>query len=472
MLNTLLALLTTLLTLAGAVLAFRAARTARTPQGALGWAIFLVAAPWLAIPAYLFLGHSRYPGYVSARRASVAVVRALDLLRHFHRARLNEAPGGPLGRVVAFEEMARLPLVSGNAAELLIDGERAFDSMFEAIEQARSYVLVAFYILRDDAVGQDLKQRLIAKARAGVDVHVLYDALGSLGLPDRYLQELREAGIEIENFHALRQARSRFQRNFRNHRKIVVTDGHVAFVGGLNVGDEYLGRSARFGHWRDTHLRLEGPVVAQVQLVFAEDWHWATDEQPALHWKPHAAEADLDAMVVAPGPADAMETGSLYFCNAIGSARRRLWIASPYFVPDIDVLSALKLAALRGVDVRILVADKRDHLLVWLAAFAYFDEARAAGVKIFRYTDGFLHQKVVLVDDELASIGSVNLDNRSCRLNFEITALVFDRGFAAQVAAMLEADFERSFLFETTLDEGPLWRRYGAPVARLFAPVL
>ncbi|MEX0759154.1 MAG: cardiolipin synthase [Tistlia sp.] len=472
MLNTLIALLTTLLTLVGAVLAFRAARTARTPQGALGWAIFLVAAPWLAIPAYLFLGQARYPGYVSARRASVAVVRALDLLRHLHRARLADAPGGPLARIVAFEELARLPLVSGNAAELLIDGERAFESMFEAIEQARSYVLVAFYILRDDAVGQDLKRRLIAKAEAGIDVHVLYDALGSWGLPDRYLEELREAGVEIENFHARRRPRSRFQRNFRNHRKIVVADGHVAFVGGLNVGDEYLGRSARFGHWRDTHLRLEGPVVAQVQLVFAEDWHWATGEHPALHWKPRAPEAELDAMILAPGPADVMETGSLFFCNAIGAARRRLWIASPYFVPDVDLLSALKLAALRGVDVRILVADRRDHLVVWLAAFAFFDEVREAGVKIHRYTDGFLHQKVLLVDDELASVGSVNLDNRSCRLNFEITALVFDRGFAAQVEAMLEADFERSFLFETGLDEGPLWRRYGAPMARLFAPVL
>lgn len=473
MLSSLITLLTIVLEIVGLVFAYKAVRTARTPQGAVGWVAFLVAVPYLAIPAYLFLGHTRYPGYVSARRASRAVVRALDQLGHVYRAGHAEAQHDAQGTVAAFEQLAEMPLVSGNAAELLVDGEATFGAIFAAIEAAESYVLADFYIIRDDGLGREFKRRLLAKAAEGVTVRVLYDALGSYGLPHRYLEELRDGGVEIKNFHAIRRSHSRLQVNFRSHRKVVVVDGHVGFLGGLNVGDEYMGRSPRLGPWRDTHLRLEGPVVAQLQLVFAEDWHWATQERLRLHWKPRAVEAGLEAMALAPGPADPRETGSLYFCNAINAAKKRLWIASPYFVPDVDVLSALKLAALRGVEVRLLVADRRDHWLVWLAAFAYFDEVRKAGIEVWRYHEGFMHQKVVLVDDELASVGSVNLDNRSCRLNFELTALVYDQGFAAGVEKMLLADFARSFRYETDLDDQPsLLRRIGGPVARLFAPIL
>jgi cardiolipin synthase len=213
--------------------------------------------------------------------------------------------------------------------------------------------------------------------------------------------------------------------------------------------------------------------VSQLQLVLAEDWKWATEETLELNWKPAANGEGVDALVVAPGPADDLETGSLYFCNAIGAAKRRVWIASPYFVPDVDVQSALMLAAIRGVDVRIVVADKRDHLFVWLAAFAYFDVMRRAWIEILRYTDGFMHQKIVLVDDTFASVGTVNLDNRSCRLNFEVTALVFDAGFARDVEAMLETDFSHSRAYVTPLDQAPSRLvRYGAPVARLLAPLL
>lgn len=473
MLNTLWPYVLALFQIAGIALALKAVRTARTPQGAVGWVAFLVVVPYIAVPAYLFLGHTRLPAYLSARRVSKSTVRALEQLRHVHAPHLEGGRGAEDGSVAAFERLADMPVVSGNAAELLIDGDSAFSAMFEAIESARSYVLIAFYILRADDLGREFKDRVLAKAREGVRVRILYDAVGGQGLPRAYRAELRAAGIEIEGFHAIRLMQPRFRLNFRNHRKIVIVDGQVAFCGGLNVGDEYMGRSARFGRWRDTNLRLRGPVVAQMQLVFAEDWHWIAHERLQLDWEPEPAPENIDALILAPGPADPMETGSLYFCNALGRARRRIWIASPYFVPDVDVLGALKLAALRGVDVRILVADKRDHLIVWVAAFAFFDEARAAGVKIFRYSRGFMHQKVVLVDDDFAAVGSINLNNRSCRLDFEVQALIFDRDFAGRVAAMLEADFADSYRYDTPLDQSPsLLRRYGAPVARLFAPIL
>ena len=253
----------------------------------------------------------------------------------------------------------------------------------------------------------------------------------------------------------------------------MVVDGRVGFLGGCNFGDEYAGRDRRTGPWRDTHLRVTGPMVAQLQAIFAEDWYWATECALDLPWPKAEGGGALGGLILAPGPADRLETGSLYFCNAIGLARDRVWIASPYFVPDTDVLTALTLAAQRGVDVRILMADRADHLVVWLAAFAYFDRMLDAGVTVLRYRDGFLHQKVLVVDDSLASVGTLNLDNRSCRLNFEVTALIFDPGFTAQVAAMLAADFARAAPVRTRLDDirSP-FVRHGARIARLMAPLL
>lgn len=451
--------------------AYSAVRNARTPQGSVGWVIFLLAVPYVAVPLFLFLGHWQFPGYVSARRSSRAVVAALASLKRGN-------PHTPVREEdvalrTGFEKMAAMPIISGNSAKLLVDGDETFGAILEEIATAKSYVLVQFYIIRDDRIGIALQEALLRKASEGCRVCLLYDDIGCHDLPRKYLDDLRAGGVQCSDFHSIHQKHSRFQINFRNHRKIVIVDGQVGFVGGLNVGDEYMGRDAYFGHWRDTHLRLRGPVVSQLQLVFAEDWTWATGEQLSLVWEADRQPQDIDAMIIAPGPADVHETGSLYFCNAIGGARKRIWIASPYFVPDVDVLAALTLASLRGVDVRLLVAGKRDHWVVWLAAFAYFDEMRNAGVEVYRYDNGFMHQKVVLIDDEITSVGTVNLDNRSCRLNFEVTALMFDSGFAKEVECMLEKDFAAGALHTTPLSEAPSrLRRYGAPVARLFAPLL
>ncbi|RYH10162.1 cardiolipin synthase [Tropicimonas sp. IMCC6043] len=450
--------------------AYRAVAHARTPQGSIAWVIFLISLPALSVPAFLFLGHTRFPGYAVARRDSADVIAGIG---SYGREHLPHGDGGAFG-FHAFENLAALPVLGNNSCEILIDGEATFDAIFAAIDDAEHYVLAQFYILRDDTLGRAFAERLKAAAERGVDVRLLYDAVGCNGLPQSYFETLRAAGVEVVNANAIRGPRTRFQLNFRNHRKTVVVDGQVGFIGGHNVGDEYMGRSAEFGHWRDTHCRLSGPVVAQLQIVFAEDWHWATREplNPELNWAPEPTVSGVDALILATGPADTMETGSLYFCACITRATRRLWIASPYFVPDVDILSSLKLAALRGVDVRILVPDVIDHRMPWLAAFDYFDEICAAGVKIYRYTDGFLHQKVVLVDEDIASIGTINMDNRSCRLNFEATAMIFDAGFASRVAEMLEADFSHAYLLDKRLREQPLPRRVGAPFARLLAPIL
>lgn len=453
--------------------AFRAIREARTPQGAVGWVVFLLAAPYVALPVFLFLGRRRLNGYRSRRQAIKPAIAGLPAVPPPPPWRAAGRPEQDLRLVRSFEALAGMPASSGNSAELLTDGGATFAAIFAAVEAARDSVLVQSYILRDDATGRALQHILATKAREGCRVRVLYDGIGSHALPRRFLRELRAAGAEIEDFHSIRKARSRFQINFRNHRKIVLVDGRVGFLGGYNFGDEYAGRDRKTGPWRDTHLRITGPMAAQLQAIFAEDWFWATESPLDLPWPAPAEAGPLDGLILAPGPADRLETGSLYFCNAIGLARERVWIASPYFVPDTDVLTALTLAAQRGVDVRILMAGRADHLVVWLAAFAYFDRMLDAGVKVYRYGEGFMHQKVLVVDDSLASVGTLNLDNRSCRLNFEVTALLFDAGFAREVAAMLEADFARAELVRSRLDDirSP-FTRHGARIARLLAPLL
>ncbi|GGH24090.1 cardiolipin synthase [Cribrihabitans marinus] len=448
----------------------RAAQTARTPQGAVGWVVFLLAAPFFAVPAYLVLGHHRFKGYRIARTESQRVVAGIRALSK----QVAPTAGSIRPDPRPFEDLAGMPVVRGNSAKLLVDGTETFDAILAAIDSAQSYILVQFYIVRDDRLGRTLRDRLIQAAARGVHVRFMTDAIGSYQLSGAFYEHMSDHGIDVADPHQQRGPNWRFQINYRNHRKTVIIDGLVGFIGGHNVGCEYLGEDPDFGHWRDTHVQLEGPVTNQLQLIFAEDWHWARDEDilDDLYWQVEPFEGGMDALIVATGPSDRTESGSMMFFSAIAAAQERIWVASPYFVPDLDILSALKHAAMRGIDVRLLVPDMIDHRAPWLAAFAYFDEVCEAGVKVFRYTGGFMHQKVFLVDDTLAAVGTSNLDNRSFRLNFEAMALVFDPRAAEAVADMLTQDFALSYELLKTLDLQPPHIRYGAPLARLLAPVL
>lgn len=449
--------------------AWTAVTSSRTAQGSLAWVIFLVAAPYLAMPIYLFLGHHKFKGYVVARRASERVVTAIQSHAAEHKP-LEQ----PIVNPRPFEEISDLPITRGNDMRLLVDGAETFDAIFAAIERAQVYVLVQFYIVHDDELGTELKTRLIAAARRGVTVRFLVDPVGSYRLSSAYVAELTDAGVQVADPSQSQGPTRRFQINFRNHRKTVIVDGEVGFTGGLNVGDEYMGRDPHFGRWRDTHAELTGPVVTQLQIVFAEDWLWATGETALddLNWQATPSAADQTALIVPTGPADRMETGQFFFFSAIAAAQSRIWIASPYFVPDSDVLTALKHAALRGVEVRLLLPDSIDHYIPWAAAFAYFDELREVGVQIWRYTDGFMHQKAVLVDDRLTAIGTSNLDNRSFRLNFETMATFFGPAPARQMETLLRRDFDTAYLLDTTLRDQPARIRLTAPFARLFSPLL
>ena len=452
-----------LLHLLGIFAAMNAVMHTRTPQGAIGWVLGLLLLPYVTLLPYLYLGSSRFLGYRTGRRRRPAPLSPASTDEH------AIDPG--CTRFAAISALQGQPFRGGHRLRLLIDGDAAFDAMLAAMAAAESCLLVQFFIIHDDSLGRRLQQVLLQRAAAGVRVCVLYDGVGSHDLPQHYVDTLRAGGVAIHPF-ATGRWRNRFQLNFRNHRKIVVVDGACAFVGGLNVGDEYLGLKPPLAPWRDTQLELRGPVVAELQRHFAEDWQWITGSLPPM-LPPSPGDGDASALVVASGPADELETGSLFFTAAINAARERVWLSTPYFVPDHSVRAALQLAVLRGVDVRVLIPARPDHRTVFLASTLHAYHAVRTGIRMFRYQPGFLHQKALLIDHDSAAIGSMNLDSRSFRLNFEVSALVVDRAFAGEVETMLSTDFSRAHAVDEREYSGaPYLRRVAMHVARLFDPLL
>lgn len=461
----------------GIICAIHALLSVRTPQGAIAWIVTLITIPIIAVPAYLVFGRSKFKGFIFARQTEDAelknIVDALATkVNAFIRSNVEDSDESQ-GRILAVERLAKMPFLTGNQVELLVDGRATFDSIFAGIKKAQDFILIQFFIVHDDELGKALKKRLIEKASQGLRVFFLYDEVGCHKLPAAYIQELRDSGVRMQSFQTTRGSGNRFQLNFRNHRKVVVVDGRDGWIGGHNVGDEYISGGAKFKSWRDTHMKITGPAVLGMQLSFLEDWNWATDEKLEVSWEPVPADKyDVPVLSLPSGPADQESTASLMFQHAIHSATHRIWIASPYFVPDEGIINALQLAEMRGVDVRILIPDKPDHLLVYLSAFAFIGKMLKSGIEIYRYHQGFMHQKVFLVDDNAAAVGTANLDNRSFRLNFEITAIVVDPGFAGQVARMLTADFDISRQMSLSeVEAKPLWFKAAARAAYLSSPI-
>ncbi|NND98866.1 MAG: cardiolipin synthase [Pirellulaceae bacterium] len=446
----------------------------RTPQGSIAWIVSLNTCPYLAVPIYWTVGETDYGEHAIAYRQSQA--EGSHILERLQNNLTDNQLIVP-AREDTQELLARLvnlPVTRGNRAELLVDGVETFDAMFSSIEKAESYVLVEFYIIRDDQIGRRLKDLLIAKAREGVAVMLLYDEYGSRQLPGNYFGELRDAGVHAHGFNPPLADGSTTRLNFRNHRKLLVVDGHEAYVGGHNVGDEYVYGKDELGAYRDTHVRVEGPLVQCCQIVFGEDWHAVTGELlDYLDWESDvAAEPGTVGLCLPSGPADEFETATMFFLQSIHAAKQRVWIASPYFVPDEQMVTALQLAALRGVDVRILIPQQSDSTLVWLSSYSYLAEMEAAGVRVYKYQNRFMHQKVVLVDDTMASIGTANFDNRSFRLNFEIMLVFFDDQFTAKVAEMLDSDIQNSELASASeLTDSSYLFRLLVRGSRLLAPI-
>lgn len=459
----------------------------RQPSATMAWILAIIFVPVVGLLCYLLFGATRVRRIVRKSAQASRRIEEIACQREGGLTACDPSDGSLEHRTAALirlgAKVSKRQASRGNRAEVLLDGADTYSAMVEAIEQASDHIHILFYIVQPDETGRQLRDLLIRKAKQGVAVRVIVDAVGSAALPYDFFDALEAEGGSARFFQPvyrlLIRYRWRDRIDFRNHRKIVVIDGRIGFTGGINIGREYLGLDPEMGQWRDTHVQLTGPAVLSLQQVFAGDWLLTSGEfLDDLRYYPEARQETLAAggslvQVIDSGPDLRWSPISYILTHSISLAQDRIWLTNPYFVPGLPVRHALTTAALSGVDVRLLLPAKSDSLIVHLASRSYFKELLEAGVRIFLYERGFIHAKTTVVDDWVTSIGSANLDMRSFYLNFELTAFLFGSDMAGRMAEQFERDLEHAN--EVTLEEleqAGIARRLTWAGARLLSPLL
>jgi cardiolipin synthase len=448
----------------------------RSAQATLAWIFVLAFLPLLGFAVYLFFGPRRFER--RRKRRARAHERVKDIA-------LEDADHGEERSPQAVNLMELCANAGGPTAaprtahaEIFPDGRAKYDALEKAIAEAKHHIHCEYYIWEPDGIGTRLRDALCARARDGIEVRVLVDGFGSSKAHDRFWAPLREDGGDVRRFNALTLTRWRPRMaNFRTHRKIVVIDCEVGFTGGMNVTDVHTSEFSGEDAWRDTHMMLRGPAVKGLQLVFFEDWHYAAGsipEGPKYMRGTHELPAgDRLLQVVASGPDENLDAIHKLFFSAIAGAHDRVLLTTPYFVPDEAIVSALDTAALRGADVRILVPSGGDVPLVAAAASTYFPELLESGVRVFEYGPPVLHSKTLVVDRDLAVVGTANADNRSFRLNFEVVVASYDADSCDILAKRFDEDLKKAReITRETLTSQPFPRRLFAASARLLSPIL
>jgi cardiolipin synthase len=450
----------------------------RSPLATLAWVALVVSLPLVGAAFYYFLG------YRHVKRTRFKRLRArlgLRAAREKLREQADRSSRTPMD--VRAVQLMRLgtqvsdsPPSTASSVQLLLGGDETFASLEEAIRGARHHIHLEYYIYEPDLIGTHLRDLLVERALAGVEVRLLCDAVGSRHLNRRFLAPLRAAGARFAWFGPVTLARLRLRLfNFRTHRKIVVVDGVVGFTGGINITDEQSVAARGARAWRDTHVRIEGVAVRWLQLVFLEDWSYATGQAPTAdaYFPDLPDDGPFPVQILASGPDEPWQAIHKLYFAAIALARTRVLVSTPYFVPDEAMLTALTTAALRGVDVQILVPRRSDSRTATAAGRSYFDGLLAAGVRIFEYTPGMMHSKTLVVDDFFAAVGTANMDNRSFRLNYEVTSVCYDAAGASALAEAFAADLHHAHAVDRgALANDKLQHRLMQAGARLFAPLL
>ena len=451
----------------------------RHPTQTITWLVVLGSFPLVGFIFYLLFGRNYRKEkmfrkkYFLDKQAFLTVEGDEDP-RNDEKIRLLGEHQGKLFTLA--QKLGNSPISFDTATKILTNGEETFQQIIEQLKRARHHIHLEYYIVRHDHIGQEIKNILIEKVRQGVKVRFLYDAVGSWQLSNSYINELKNEGIEMVTFGPVKLPFLNNKFNFRNHRKMIIIDGSIGFVGGLNIGDEYLGRNKHIGFWRDTHLMLRGEAVRTLQLIFLQDWYYMTNHSflTAEYLSPqNDDESHGGVQLIAGGPDNEWSVIKNIFFSMIASAEKSVWIASPYFIPDEDIFSAIKVAALSGIDVRLLVPNKPDKRIVFHASRSYFPELLDAGVKVYEYQRGFMHSKIVIVDHELASIGTSNMDMRSFHLNFEVNAFLFRTKSTQKLVEEYLNDLEFSKqLDKATFHDRHLGFKVLESTARLLSPLL
>lgn len=360
-----------------------------------------------------------------------------------------------------------------NAVDVMLDGKEKFDRLLQDLRRAKDHIHLIYYIVRDDELGRQLAEVLIKKANEGVIVRFLYDAMGSRSLGKKYINRLRAAGVEIEAFFPAKIFN--FKINYRNHRKLAIIDGKIGYIGGFNIGDEYLGKDKKFGYWRDTHLIVKGSAVEQMQTRFILDWNQAS-KNDILHkdrYYQATASGHAGIQIVSSGPDQELEQIKNAYIKLIMEAKDSIYIQTPYFIPDDSVRDALRIAALSGVDVKVMIPNKPDHPFVYWATLSYSGDLLEAGGEVYIYQNGFMHAKQIIVDGKIATVGTANIDVRSFRLNFEVNAFIYDKKITKELEQAFHDDIKLSTQMTKKLyAKRSLGIRFKESISRLLAPVL
>lgn len=450
----------------------------RSAQHTLMWMYVLILFPVAGYFFYLFSGQLYLKGYLYKSKRT----RDRDEWEKIMRKEESRDLSFLIDSQQCFAQYAKnasfTPITTGSKAKILKNGDETFAEIKKKLKEAEKFIHIEYYIFRSDRLGQEIIEILIEKAQQGVEVLFMFDAAGSMKFAAKDLKDMLDAGIKAQPFSPLKYGFFNQKFNFRNHRKIVIIDGEIGFVGGLNVGVEYLGEDENFGFWRDTHMVLTGEAVYTLHNVFLLDWEYVSGERvienyPAVKKQDNDDVLDGAIQVVASGPDTQQGIMSDFYYTMMSCATKSIWIATPYFVPDEAIRTALRVAAAKGIEVRIMVPEINDSYLTQYASRSYFSELLRSGAEIYTYKKGFLHQKVIIVDGNVASIGTANMDMRSFHLNFEVNVFLFGTSSIRDLVAHYEEDMlESEKISPVQYYKRGFMERSKESFARLFSGVL
>lgn len=446
----------------------------RNPVKSLAWVTVLLVVPAVGLLLYIFFGRNIQNKRIISRRNRRKLKR-LEVRSKAGTSKVRRSPA-VMQHIKLVNSLQGSPLYEGNHIEIFNNGHDKFEALMRDIAGARKYINLEYYIFSDDSTGTRVAQALMERARAGVKVRIIYDSVGSFKTKGKFFRKMKEAGIEAYPFFEVVFPPFGTRVNWRNHRKIIIIDGTIGYVGGMNIADRYIDGGKNFPMWRDLHLRVTGPGVAALQQSFAVDWNFMG--QPLIEEEPGnacegATEQEAAIQLLTGGPVNQWMNLTLMFHKAISTASKLVYLQTPYFLPTEGLLHALQVASLSKVDVRIMLPRRSDSDMLRWASFSYIQECLRAGIKVYLYDKGMLHSKAVIIDDEFATVGSTNFDFRSFEHNFEANLLVYSKEFNARMRAQFIEDQRDCIRVNAaTWRKRPYLEKGLESVMRLFAPIL
>ncbi len=450
-------------------------RENRKPVRALTWVIVLFLLPFVGLLFYYIFGQYYRRRKIISKKKVRKVTKLLNATLELPNLEMGFLNEQQRKLVRLLKRNNNSPALPCSKVDVLVDGEATFEAIFDEIERAEKHIHIEFYIFTDDEVSNRMRELLIKKAKQGVRVRMIYDYIGSFSLPKKYIQSLRSAGVYVEAFLPARFKVARIKINYRNHRKILVIDGKVGFTGGVNVADRYL-TGNKLGLWRDTFVRLEGMAVYGLQANFLVDWYFVSQKliTDSKYYPPMLPAHDGSLVqVVSSAPDSDWENIMQGISHAIMTAEKYVYIHTPYFIPTDGVLSAIQIAALSGVDVRLMIPKYSDAIVSSAASRSYVEPMLEVGAKVYWYTGGFLHSKAIVIDDMISIVGSANLDERSTNLNFELSAFIYNKPTAQRLKEVFMKDVLCcNEIKRRQWQKRSSWNKLQESMARLFSPLM